>query len=113
MDPFDRLPVELIRDVITHTTDFVGVESLVIASSRVRAIFHARLRGIFLDLIAANPITMMPQIQELCRNIDVIHGPSTPGTSLDNYQHTCENIAGLLPEQMTKAELLQILHTAA
>jgi hypothetical protein len=61
IDPFEHLPVELILDIILCTSDFVGLESLLILSPQVRAVFRTHPRLIW-DCIAENPMTMMPDI---------------------------------------------------
>jgi hypothetical protein len=113
MDPFEKLPPELIHDIITLTADFVGVESLLRISPRVRAVFHAQPRIVVLDLIDANPITTMPDVQQLCRNISLIQTPSTKPADFDEYRRICENISSVLPEDLTNAEIYHILQHAA
>ncbi|KAL5362251.1 hypothetical protein BJX96DRAFT_166525 [Aspergillus floccosus] len=59
--PFDRFPAEVIHRIISCTADFVGVES--------NEVFQKQPR-IILDVITSNPITAMPKIQHLLRNIN-------------------------------------------
>lgn len=39
MDPFKSLPTEIIREIISYTADFVGIESLLSVSLWVNTIF--------------------------------------------------------------------------
>ncbi|RDW90780.1 uncharacterized protein DSM5745_02555 [Aspergillus mulundensis] len=67
------------------------------------------------DLIAANPITSMPEIKQLLRNVAIIYSPSTNCSNHEQYRQICY-VPGSdreLPDQMTAAESLQILHLAA
>jgi hypothetical protein len=115
MDLFEKLPVELIQDIIAYTADFVGVESLLITSPQVRAVFQAQPRTIISNLIASNPITTMPEIQRLCRNIFLIKSPTTQPTDVHEYRLMCDNISisGIIAEDITTAEIYHLLHTAA
>jgi hypothetical protein len=36
MDPFERLPAELVRQILQDTADFLGMESLILVSLRAR-----------------------------------------------------------------------------
>ncbi|KAL2822816.1 hypothetical protein BDW59DRAFT_149221 [Aspergillus cavernicola] len=112
MDPFNRLPAELIQEIISQSADFIGTEGLLLVSPRVHAVFHAQPRWILLDLMASNSITQIPTVHKLCRNIALIRHPLIHCLSLEDYQNTCETTP-TLPEHMNTAELLQILHIAA
>jgi hypothetical protein len=115
MDLFEKLPVELIQDIIAYTANFVGVESLLTTSPRVRAVFQVQPRTIVSNLIPSNPIKTMPEIQRLCRNISLIKSPTTQPTDIHEYRRMCDNISisGILAEDITTAEIYHLLHTAA
>ncbi|KAL2786340.1 hypothetical protein BJX66DRAFT_36463 [Aspergillus keveii] len=111
--PFECLPVELILNIIVCTSDFVGLESLLILSPRVRAVFHTHPR-IILDCIAKNPMTMMPDIQQRCRIIAMIHSNRLRPTDIDDDIYTCPHLLdSFSPSHTTDEEILHILHTAA
>lgn len=84
MDPFQRLPAELVSQVLRNT-DFVGVDGLVSVSLKARAVFQANSHAIIQDLISSNSITSHPEIKKLLSNIALIHDPSICCTSLDEY----------------------------
>lgn len=84
MDPFQRLPPELVSQILRNT-DFVGVDSLVSVSLKARAVFQANSRAIIQDLVSSNSITSHPEIKKLLSNIALIHDPSICCTSLDEY----------------------------
>lgn len=116
------LPAEIIQKIISYTADFTGMESLLSASSWVNTIFQAQPRRITLDLIKSNPITTMPEIQQLLRNIAIIESPSTSCTNLENYLHICmindndstrSGAPDLLPDQITTPQIFHIIHIAA
>jgi hypothetical protein len=113
IDPFERLPVELILGITSYTSDFVGLESLLILSPRVRAVFLTHPRVIW-DFLAQNPMTMMPGIQQRCRTIAVIHCHWFRPTDIDDYIYTCPSLLDSFPpSHTTEGEILHILHTAA
>ena len=72
MDPFAQLPSELNQQILIHIADFAAIENLISVSSQVHAVFRAQ-PAIIHDLILANPITSLPEIQRLCYNISLIH----------------------------------------
>lgn len=122
MDPFTNLPTEIILQVLSHTTDFVGFESLISTSSWVNAVFRSQPYKVTLDLIRSNSITTMPEIQQLLRNIAIIKSPLVHCDNLESYLHLCANsqtngmpdsALNTLPEQMTTREILHIIHIAA
>ncbi|KAJ5976951.1 hypothetical protein N7501_000293 [Penicillium viridicatum] len=84
MDPFQRLPAELVCQVVRNT-DFVGVDGLVSVSLAARAVFQANSRAIIRGLVSSNSITSHPEVKKLLSNIALIHDPSICCTSLDEY----------------------------
>ncbi|KAI9371625.1 hypothetical protein BJX61DRAFT_17789 [Aspergillus egyptiacus] len=109
-DPFRKLPVELIHQIVSHSGDFEDIFNLLSASPWVYAIFKAQPCPFTLDLMAANPITQIPAIQKLCQNIALIRCPSTHCTSLNDYKQACEAMSSL-PE--TADQLFRLIHIAA
>ncbi|KAL2783315.1 hypothetical protein BJX66DRAFT_345047 [Aspergillus keveii] len=91
MDPFEKLPAELIHDIITLTADFVGVE----------------------NLIAASPISAVPEVQQLCRSIALMQSSSTKATDFDEYRRICETVSSVLAEDLKEAEIYHLLQHAA
>ncbi|CAI7615910.1 unnamed protein product [Penicillium bialowiezense] len=85
-DPFRRLPVELIFQILEDTADFVGVESLTSVSRPARAAFHADPQAIMQVISTSNPITSQPEIRSLISNIAVIQNPSSYCATLDDYE---------------------------
>ncbi|KAL2809890.1 hypothetical protein BJX63DRAFT_338796 [Aspergillus granulosus] len=95
MDPFERLPSELVQQIIACTGDFTGVESILLASPQVNAVFQAQPARILKDLILSNSITCMPEIERLCYNIGLLNNPSLYCKDLDDYHQTCEGTPAL------------------
>lgn len=91
MDPFTTLRTEIILQVLSHATDFVGFESLISTSSWVNTVFRSQPCKVTLGLIRSNPITTMPGIQQLLRNIAIINSPLTHCNNLENYRQLCAN----------------------
>ncbi|KFY16197.1 hypothetical protein V491_05409 [Pseudogymnoascus sp. VKM F-3775] len=85
MDPFERLPAELINRILLCTSDFVGIESLLIASHRVHAIFHGRPGLLFQELVASNAIASATPIQEIIQKVQLLHSPSFNVHGVDEY----------------------------
>ncbi|CEL11522.1 hypothetical protein ASPCAL14624 [Aspergillus calidoustus] len=112
MDTFDKLPAEIILTILAHCDDFSGPVSLLSVSPRVHAVFQTRPRVIALSLIASNPITQRPVVNQLCQQIALLHQPSVHCSSFEDYRRTCEAITAL-PETLDVAELLQIIRIAA
>ncbi|CAG8020427.1 unnamed protein product [Penicillium olsonii] len=73
MDPFQRLPVELMLQILEDTADFVGVESLTSVPRPARAAFHMDSWAIMHVISALNPITSQPEVRVLISNIVVVH----------------------------------------
>jgi hypothetical protein len=122
MDPFTTLPMEIIQQVLSHTTDFIGFESLISTSSWVNTVFRSQPCKVTQDLIRSNSITTMPEIQHLLRSIAIINSPLTHCNNLENYLQLCANsqtdsmpggVLSILPEQMSIREILHIVHIAA
>jgi hypothetical protein len=78
MDPFKRLPPELVRAILLHTADFASVKNLLSASPWMHSVFPAGPRRIVLDLMALSPITAVPEIQGLFQRIALSHSPIRP-----------------------------------
>lgn len=57
MDPFQRLPAELVGQILQDTADFAGVDSLISVSLHARATFQANSCTISQGLIYSNSIT--------------------------------------------------------
>ncbi|KAL2797359.1 hypothetical protein BJX66DRAFT_91511 [Aspergillus keveii] len=112
MDPFDTLPAEIILTILAHCNDFTGPDSLLSVSPHVHAVFQARPRVTTLGLIASNPITQRPVVNQLCQQIALLHQPSVHCSSFEEYGRTCEALTSL-PKNLDVAELLQIIRIAA
>ncbi|OJI97586.1 hypothetical protein ASPVEDRAFT_301060 [Aspergillus versicolor CBS 583.65] len=91
MDPFTRLPPELITQIILYIADFSAVESFISASPQVQAIFQAQ-PSIVQDLLQSDPITSFPEIQKLCYNISLIQTSLPQCPNLAHYQQSCDHI---------------------
>ncbi|KAI9042759.1 uncharacterized protein KD926_005089 [Aspergillus affinis] len=109
MDPFTKLPPELLAKVLVYTADFSAVESIIAASPRVNAVFRAQ-PTIIRDLILVDPITSLPEIQNMYHNIGLILTRSAQFPSLSDYQQRCENKP---PIEYTEEPSCFILHLAA
>lgn len=86
MDPFRRLPVELIFQIFEDTADFIGVESLTSVSRPARAAFHADPQAIMQAISTSNPITSQPELRLLVSKIAILHNPSSHCSTLDDYE---------------------------
>lgn len=115
MDPFQRLPAEIIRSIIQYTPDFIGLESLFLVSAQVKAVFQADPCVVLLDdLIASTTLTAMPDIQKTFRQVALLHNQSACCGSIDDYIHlTCENLVMPTSCYMSSSALLQMVRTAA
>lgn len=96
MDPFQRLPAELVGQIIRNTADFVGVDSLITVSRQARAVFQLNSSSIVQDLVSSNSITSQPEIKKLLSHIAFIHRPSIRCTSLDEYMQLANREEGAL-----------------
>ncbi|CAG7937630.1 unnamed protein product [Penicillium salamii] len=76
MDPFRRLPVELMFQILEDMDDYVGVESLISVSRPARAAFHMDSYAIVDAIITSNPITTQPDVKRLVHNIVILHTPA-------------------------------------
>ncbi|KAL4799249.1 hypothetical protein BDV19DRAFT_385499 [Aspergillus venezuelensis] len=85
MDPFNQLPPELIAQILIYTASFSAVESAISASPRVHAISQAQ-PTMLRDLILSDPMTRLPEIQNMCYNLSLIQTNSVEFTSLAEYQ---------------------------
>ncbi|KAF7630735.1 hypothetical protein AFLA_011354 [Aspergillus flavus NRRL3357] len=112
MDAFENLPPEIIIRIIQDAADFVGIQSLLVVSPRVHAVFQAQAYRITEDLIISNPMTTMPEIKNLIRYTALV--PGVHRSSVDNYIAVmCENTSSVLPRQMSFAELDRIVQIGA
>lgn len=96
MDPFQRLPAELVGQILQDTADFAGVDSLISVSLHARATFQANSCTIFQGLVSSNSITSQPEIKKLLSSIALIHHPSICCTSLDQYMQLTNGEEGAL-----------------
>ena len=71
MDPFTKLPPELLARILIYAADFSAVENIISASPRVNAVFQAQ-PTIIRDLVSGDPIAGLPKIQTMCYNISLI-----------------------------------------
>ncbi|KAL4864930.1 hypothetical protein BDV12DRAFT_188581 [Aspergillus spectabilis] len=85
MDPFSKLPAEIIQEIVCQGADFIGVNSLLTVSPWVNAVFRAQPQLITSHLITFNPMTQTQAIQDLCWKVTLIHCPIFSSTSLDDY----------------------------
>lgn len=115
MDPFQRLPAEIIRSIIQYTPDFVGLENLFLVSARVNAVLQADPCVVLLDdLVASNTVLAMPDIHKTFRQIALLHNQSASIGSIDDYiQLTSENAAMPISCHMSASALLQMVKIAA
>ncbi|KAL4754357.1 hypothetical protein BDW72DRAFT_166732 [Aspergillus terricola var. indicus] len=90
MDPFTKLPPELIAQVLVYTADFSAVESIISASPRVNLVFRAQ-PTIIHDIISVDPIARLPEIQNIIHNISLIQTLSAQYPSVVDYQQRYEN----------------------
>lgn len=74
MDPFEKLPVEIILPILNLTADFTGVDSLLAASPAINAVFNANSSRIISGLLEACPSTA----QELHHLFRIVHCIRTP-----------------------------------
>ncbi|RMZ38529.1 hypothetical protein AFCA_000018 [Aspergillus flavus] len=112
MDAFENLPPEIIIRIFQDAADFVGIQSLLVVSPRVHAVFEAQAYRITEDLIISNPMTTMPEIKNLIRYTALV--PGVHRSSVDNYIAVmCESTSSVLPRQMSFAELDRIVQIAA
>ncbi|KAE8143614.1 hypothetical protein BDV38DRAFT_276697 [Aspergillus pseudotamarii] len=112
MGTFENLPSEIIIRIIHDAADFVGLQSLLVVSPRVHAVFEAQPDRITEDLIVSNPMTTMPEIRNLIRYTAL--APTVHRSSLDNYIGVmCESTSSVLPRDMSFAELHQLVQIAA
>jgi hypothetical protein len=86
MDPFDTLPAEIILTILAHCDDFTSPDSLLSVSPHVHAVFQARPRVTTLSLIASNPITQRPVVNQLCQQIALLHQPSSIARALRSME---------------------------
>ncbi|OOF98883.1 hypothetical protein ASPCADRAFT_127475 [Aspergillus carbonarius ITEM 5010] len=109
MDPFQRLPVEIIQSIVQYIPDFVGLESLLLVSARVKAIFHHDPCVVDLDdLLASTYILGMPDIPRIFRQVALVHSQSIRSSSGDdNNDSASENCP------VSSATLLYMIHIAA
>lgn len=88
MDPFDKLPPELIQVILTDAADAIATESLRYVSLRVHAVFQADPKA-YLNLVTANSITQRPEIYRLIQNVAVLCS-KTHCPNLEEYpKHMC------------------------
>lgn len=122
MDPFTTLPSEIIQQILSYIPDFMGIESLLSTSPWVKTVFQSQPRRVMLDLVRSNPITTMPEIQQLLYNIATINSPSTHCNSIESYLELCPNARtdsmaeGTpfgLPDQTTTQEIIHLISLAA
>ncbi|RDW72592.1 uncharacterized protein DSM5745_07764 [Aspergillus mulundensis] len=110
-DPFSKLPVEIIYEILSLSTDFVGTDSLLSVSPWVRAIFDTKPRPITLGLFSANSGIQTASLKQLYQNIAVIRHPHAYYSSHEEYKNA-RPLEGL-PEHMSAAELSDLIHIAA
>lgn len=109
MDPFTKLPSEILAQILICTADFSAVESVVSVSSHINAVFRAQ-PTIVRDLILVDPIACLPEIQIISHNISLIHTNSAQFPSLADYQQRCQNNP---PVEYTEELASFMLHLAA
>jgi hypothetical protein len=91
MDPFERLPTELINNILLFASDFVGLESLLTVSPRARAVFHDRPGLFFQELVELNSIASVAPIQTIIQKVRLLHSPSFDFHSLEEYIQCTES----------------------
>ncbi|CAG7927895.1 unnamed protein product [Penicillium olsonii] len=115
MDPFQRLPTELVLQIIADTADFTGVENLISVSRKVRAVFQCNSREIMQAVSSSNPMTSQPEIKRLVSNAAVICNPSIQCSSLHEYRElTATNDKLYSAQRFQSPEVAcRMLHVAA
>ncbi|KAJ5333799.1 uncharacterized protein N7506_007582 [Penicillium brevicompactum] len=124
MDPFKLFPVEIVLLVLSFVTDFVGLESLILSSPWVRAVFEAHPRRIIMSIVRLNPITAMSEIQAQLWRSALIHRPSVHCTDLDSFLRLCPDTrtgpylhlapaTDALPEQTSVEQIFRLITVAA
>jgi hypothetical protein len=74
MDPFNKLPTEIVLCILHHTTDFVGLDSLLCVSPWIRAVFQTSALQITEDILAGCPYTW--RLESLFRTSTLIRTPA-------------------------------------
>ncbi|KAJ5169805.1 uncharacterized protein N7500_002588 [Penicillium coprophilum] len=113
MDPFERLPVELIYHILLFTSDFVGVESLLVASPRVRAVFLDRPGLIFQEMMESNSISSAAPIRKIIQKVRLLHSPSSNFHNFEEYIQCTERTGDQLGIHSNDAEVLQMMQVCA
>ena len=124
MDPFKLFPVEIVLLILSFVTDFVGLESLILSSPWVRAVFEAHPRQIILSIVRLNPITAMSKIQAQLWRSALIHRPSVHCGDLDSYLRLCPDTrtgpylhlapaTDALPERTSVDQIFHLIKVAA
>lgn len=113
MDPFERLPAELINRILLPASDFVGIESLLIASPRVHAIFHDRPGLLFQELVASNAIASATPIQDITQKVRLLHSPSFNVHSLEEYIQCTNGVHHQPNINSYGAEVLEMVQISA
>ncbi|OQE42934.1 hypothetical protein PENCOP_c003G02441 [Penicillium coprophilum] len=109
MDPFERLPVELIYHILLFTSDFVGVESLLTASPRVRAVFLDRPGLIFQEMMDSNSMSSAAPIRKIIQKVRLLHSPSFNFHNFEEYIQCTERTGDQLGIHSSDAEVLQMM----
>ncbi|KAL4862679.1 hypothetical protein BDV12DRAFT_178490 [Aspergillus spectabilis] len=109
MDPFTRLPPELIVKIIVRVADFSAAESVILASPWVKAVFQGQ-PTIIHELIQSDPITSLPEIQKLLHDISLIQTSLVQCDSLTDYQLKSDKTTAV---EYTEELSTCIIHLAA
>lgn len=83
MDPFNKLPTEIVLCMLHHTTDFVGLDSLLCVSPRIQTVFQASALRITEDILAGCPYTW--RLEPLFRTSALIRTPAFQCSSFNEY----------------------------
>lgn len=116
MDRFEWFPPEILRHILSYMTDFVGIESLFLTSPWSRRVIEGQL-CILRETFTSNPITSMPEIDKVVRQIVLISDPSIHYTSFEHYHNSCCSTVGhgegLDYAAMAPDQVFDTFHTAA
>jgi hypothetical protein len=84
MADFETLPTEIIILILHHTADFMGVNSLLQGSLKVRLVFRANYLQIVEDLLKNCPSTSHENFK-LCLTVGLIRDPSFKPLDLNEF----------------------------
>lgn len=108
VDPFERLPVEIVLRIIELTADFVAIESLLKFSPWVNAVFEGNAPAVTESVLTKCSIMVheMPQVFRAVGHIRSISCKYTSFAEFTEYMHVHSSLADLSTGALR--ELLEI-----